>query len=185
MLQDLLHIILLFQRIHLLVIMMTTQMMLLHLIHQSYTTQREIRWLIQAAPIMVLFWITVQLLCHHTHPQLKHLLVLRRMWVGMMWWWASLTPEKEQALLVLVVIQNRVGRSMSSKLLHICMLCLPILKCLPWPVTFQERNLSISRAWHSVLRLVISFIFHWKIFLVTWGAFWWPTGSVHQTFCGK
>jgi hypothetical protein len=39
MLQDLLHIIQLFQRqrIHLLVIMMTTLMMLLHLIHQSYS----------------------------------------------------------------------------------------------------------------------------------------------------
>jgi hypothetical protein len=60
--QDLLHIIQLFLRIHLLAIMMTTLMMLLHLIHQSYSNQREMRGLIMVFPIMILFWITVQLL---------------------------------------------------------------------------------------------------------------------------
>jgi uncharacterized membrane protein len=73
MLQDLLHIIQLFLRIHLLAMMMTTLMMLLHLIHLSYSNQREMGGLIMVVPIMVLFWITVQLL------HLQHLLVLRRM----------------------------------------------------------------------------------------------------------
>jgi hypothetical protein len=73
MLQDLLHIIRLFLRIHLLVMMMTTLMMLLHLIHQSYLNQREMRGLIMVVPVMVLFQITVQIL------NLQYLLVLRRM----------------------------------------------------------------------------------------------------------
>ena len=55
MLQDLLNIIRLFLRIHLLAIMMTTLMMLLHLIHQSYSNQREMHGLIMVVPIMVLF----------------------------------------------------------------------------------------------------------------------------------
>ncbi len=73
MLQDLLHIIWLFLRIYLLVMMMTTLIMLLHLIHQSYLNQREMRGLIMVVPRMVLFWITMQLLL------LQHLLVPRRM----------------------------------------------------------------------------------------------------------
>jgi hypothetical protein len=75
MLQELLHIIQLFLRIHLLAMMITNLMMLLHLIHQSYSNQREMSGLIMVVPIMVmiLFWITVQLL------YLQYLLVLRRM----------------------------------------------------------------------------------------------------------
>jgi hypothetical protein len=37
------------------------------------------RGLIMVAPIMVLFWITVQVLSHLALPHLQHLLVLRRM----------------------------------------------------------------------------------------------------------
>jgi hypothetical protein len=73
MLQDLLHIIQLFLRIHLLAMVMTTLMMLLHLIHQSYLNQMEMHGLIMMVPILVLFWIRVQLL------HLQYLLVLRRM----------------------------------------------------------------------------------------------------------
>jgi hypothetical protein len=79
MLQDLLHIIQLFLRIHLLVIMMTTLMMLLHLINHSYSNQREMRGLIMVVLIMVLLGMTVQLLSHPTFPHLQHLLGLRRM----------------------------------------------------------------------------------------------------------
>jgi hypothetical protein len=73
MLQDLLHIIQLFPRIYLLAMMMTTLMMLLHLIQQSDSNQREMHGLIMVVPIMVQFWVTVQLL------HLQYLLVLRRM----------------------------------------------------------------------------------------------------------
>ncbi len=62
-----------FLRIHLLAMMMTTLMMLFNLIHLSYSNQREMHGLIMVVPIMVLFWITVQLL------HLQHLVV-----VGMM-----------------------------------------------------------------------------------------------------
>jgi hypothetical protein len=141
MLQDLLHIILLFQRIHLLVIMMTTLMMFLHLIQQSYLNQREMLELIIVAPIMVLFWITVQLLYH---PTLPHLQPSTSSSSEKNVSWDDIVVDKpcsqEGASTPHLCCNPKLSWKKREQQVHICMLCLLIFKCLLWPVAFQKRK---------------------------------------------